>query len=280
LTLNGGGVDLNGNNITVTSLSGSGGTITNNAAATTSTLTVNQGSDTTDYFYSGNIQDGAGIVALATAGSGALTLMGTNTYSGGTNIASTLVMGSASSLPQGSSLTVGDPAALAGGPTLDVQSPVSGRGASSPPAAAVPITMATTALAASSAWWTTISTNTRYGQMLYFANAADTTLADMLAPADIGNHTSGETLTALTTIFDIVLADIANNGGVRDNSQAAITTATSQVFSQYGYVVTPYAASEAAAFLTNAQNFFAPGQGEMLSLTILQYMANNGTSGG
>jgi len=280
LIVNDGILDMNGNSITVASLSGNGGTITNNAASTTSTLTVADDSSATPA-YQGNIQDGTGTVALTVAGSGILTLSGTNTYSSVTLVTSgTLVVTSNDSFSCNSTLIIGDPAAFAGGPTLDVQSPVSGRGASSPPAAAVPITTVTTTPAASPAWWTTISTNTRYGQMLYFANAADTTLADMLAPADIGNHTSGEVLTALTTIFDIVLADIANNGGVRDNSQAAITTATSQIFTQYDYVVTPYAASEVATFLTNAQNFFAPGYGEMLFLTILQYMANNGTSGG
>lgn len=59
------------------------GRITNSVAATTSTLTVNQASNTA---YDGIIQNGSGSVVLTKGGVGNLTLNGANTYTGGTNI--------------------------------------------------------------------------------------------------------------------------------------------------------------------------------------------------
>ena len=85
LTVNSGTLDLNANSITVAALSGSGGTITdNNATAGTTTLTVNQSSNTT---FAGAIQNGATRnLALVKSGTGTLTLSGTNTFSGGTTL--------------------------------------------------------------------------------------------------------------------------------------------------------------------------------------------------
>ena len=83
LTVNGGAVDLNGYTVTVSSLSGTGGLVTNNNSWYTSTLIVSQGADTTNYLYSGDIQDGSSNVGLDVSGSGTLTLGGTSSISGG-----------------------------------------------------------------------------------------------------------------------------------------------------------------------------------------------------
>ncbi|TAE89987.1 MAG: hypothetical protein EAZ81_11540, partial [Verrucomicrobia bacterium] len=72
------------------------GLITNSAATTTSTLTVNQATDTV---YDGTIQNGAGSVALTKSGSGSLTLNGANNFTGGTTVsAGTLRVGNATAL--------------------------------------------------------------------------------------------------------------------------------------------------------------------------------------
>ena len=87
-----GTLDLNGMSEGLTTLNGSG-TVTNNAASTTSVLTFGYvstastgGADT----FAGTITNGAGglgVLTLTVSGGGALTLTGTNnTYSGGTTI--------------------------------------------------------------------------------------------------------------------------------------------------------------------------------------------------
>jgi fibronectin-binding autotransporter adhesin len=86
VTLNSAGtLDLNGFNETVGSLTGTG--IIQNQAAGTSTLTAGTGGSTT---FSGTIRNnsgaGSGIVALTKAGSGTLTLSGTNSHTGLTNV--------------------------------------------------------------------------------------------------------------------------------------------------------------------------------------------------
>ncbi|MCC0035161.1 MAG: autotransporter domain-containing protein [Hoeflea sp.] len=75
-TVNGGILDLNGHDLTMSALSGSGGTVALGNAA----LTVNQ-SGTTSY---GGVISGTG--SLTKSGAGTLTLTGTNTHSGGTTI--------------------------------------------------------------------------------------------------------------------------------------------------------------------------------------------------
>ena len=89
LTVNGGTFDVYGWNETVsTTVSGTNGVILNNAAGTTNTLTIGPDNPTGPVFftssYSGNIQNGSGVLALAKVGSGTQTLSGTNTYTGGT----------------------------------------------------------------------------------------------------------------------------------------------------------------------------------------------------
>jgi autotransporter-associated beta strand protein len=84
LTVNSGSVDLNTRSISIPSLNGTGGSITDNGAAGTTTLTVNQSTNTT---YSGVIANGASrTLALVKAGSGTLTLAGRNTYTGATAV--------------------------------------------------------------------------------------------------------------------------------------------------------------------------------------------------
>ena len=101
LTVNGGIFDQNGNAITVTTLTGTGGTITNAG------LMVNNGGN-----FAGVI---AGTGALTNNG-GVLILSGTNTYTGGTVIQSgTLQLNVARALPANTAVTV------AGSGTLSVQ---------------------------------------------------------------------------------------------------------------------------------------------------------------
>ena len=112
LSLSGGTLDLFGTNQTVASLSGNGA-VTNNNPYTTATLTT--GGDNSSQIYYGVLQDGAGSLGLIKVGSGNLTLVGTNVYSGGTTISGgTLQLGTGSFGQDGSigGATVVDNAAL------------------------------------------------------------------------------------------------------------------------------------------------------------------------
>lgn len=77
----GGLFDTNGRNEAFASLEG-GGTVTNSAAGTTSTLTIGGPDWNPDTTFSGVVQDGAGKIALYKSGSGTLTLSGANTFTG------------------------------------------------------------------------------------------------------------------------------------------------------------------------------------------------------
>jgi fibronectin-binding autotransporter adhesin len=85
VTVNGGTLDVNGTTQTIGNLAGTGGTITNNASNSFVALTIGSG-NTGGGNYKGTIADGAGFLALIKNGTGAITLSGTNTYSGGTTI--------------------------------------------------------------------------------------------------------------------------------------------------------------------------------------------------
>jgi autotransporter-associated beta strand protein len=83
--VNGGTLDLNGFNLTMSSLSGTGGTVALGAAA----LAIDQATDTS---YAGAV---TGTGSLTKAGAGTLTLSGANTYTGATTVdAGTLQLGS------------------------------------------------------------------------------------------------------------------------------------------------------------------------------------------
>ncbi|MGO9108944.1 MAG: Calx-beta domain-containing protein [Thermoguttaceae bacterium] len=107
----GGTLDLDGNNLAVTTLNG-GGTIQNSL---TSGGTLTDDTVTTDVF-SGIIQNGpngSGTVALTMAGSGMLTLSGGDTYSGGTTVSQgKLRLGSEGAFPLGTNVTVNGPGTL------------------------------------------------------------------------------------------------------------------------------------------------------------------------
>ena len=86
LHLTDGDLDLNGQSATLSALAGSSFSIISNGAATTSsTLTINGGGA---YSFSGVIQDGLGTVSLVRSGSGTTLFEGANTYSGTTTISS------------------------------------------------------------------------------------------------------------------------------------------------------------------------------------------------
>ena len=103
MAANGGFLDLNGNSVTVSSLSGAAGTITNSTGPQ-ATLTLNQTTATT---FGGTLQDGGGGLYLTKNGSGMLTLTGVNTYSFATTInAGVLEAGAADTFAPNSSVCV------------------------------------------------------------------------------------------------------------------------------------------------------------------------------
>jgi fibronectin-binding autotransporter adhesin len=130
LTMSGGTLDFYGTSQTVNSLSGSGTLTNSNTGA--AMLTIGGGTSTT---FSGAIRNGAGTMALTMDGAGTLVLSGTNTFSGGTIVnAGTLILDSPAAVLDGSSLTVGEPGALA------VFAPASAASApSAAPAGAAPV---------------------------------------------------------------------------------------------------------------------------------------------
>ena len=91
-------LDLAGFSTTVSSFSGAAGSVTNSVSGI-STLTAAQSGTTT---FGGSIVDGNGQVALYLQGGGKLTLLGTNSYTGGTTVnAGTLALGATGTLGNG-----------------------------------------------------------------------------------------------------------------------------------------------------------------------------------
>lgn len=125
LTVNGGTLNMAGQNLTVGNLTGSGGIISGSSGART--LTIGQGNGTGGNF-SGAIQNGSGgTTALTKTGNGTITLSGTNTYSGATLISGgTLAVNG--SLSNTSSVTVQTGAALQGSGTISSAVTIQGNG--------------------------------------------------------------------------------------------------------------------------------------------------------
>jgi fibronectin-binding autotransporter adhesin len=105
--VNSGGLfDLNSRNEAIALLLGSG-TVTNTALGTTSTLTIGDPDWNPDSIFSGQLQDGAGAVALVKTGTGSFTLSGSNGYTGGTTVnGGILVRGSANAFVNNTAYTV------------------------------------------------------------------------------------------------------------------------------------------------------------------------------
>ena len=104
LAVNGGTLDMAGVGATVASLSGASGVVTNNAAGTLATLSVNQSAGTV---FNGAINDGAGQAGLYKTGPGTLTLNNTNAYSGPTTVGQGLLYaGVAGALSTSSAFTI------------------------------------------------------------------------------------------------------------------------------------------------------------------------------
>lgn len=111
--------DLNGHSQTLNGLTWSNGTlhIRNNAASTTSVLTLSPAANANNYSTAGftTIDDGAGVVALVKSGAFSQNLEGTHTYSGATTI-------DGGKLSLGPAATIGNTVslAIAAGATFDV----------------------------------------------------------------------------------------------------------------------------------------------------------------
>jgi autotransporter-associated beta strand protein len=101
-------LDLAGFATNVNGLWGNG-TIDNSSGSSTLAVGNNDASST----FAGTIQNSEGSLGLLKAGTGALTLSGTNDFSGGTVVADgTLILTNSEALAEGSSLTVGDASAF------------------------------------------------------------------------------------------------------------------------------------------------------------------------
>ncbi len=105
----GGLFDFNGRNEGFRGMTGTGGAIRNDAADTTSVITLGESTVEGDtYSYAGSIGDGAGVIGLVKTGGGTQTLEGLNTYTGDTDIREgTLALGAGGSISGSSTIIVG-----------------------------------------------------------------------------------------------------------------------------------------------------------------------------
>ena len=99
LAVNGGFLDLNGQSLSVGTLSGSSGGVVTSAVAGAASLAVNQ---TGNSGFAASIQNGAGVVSLAKSGIGVLHMSGSNSYSGATTVTGGQVRTAASGVADGS----------------------------------------------------------------------------------------------------------------------------------------------------------------------------------
>ena len=121
-----GTLTLSGRNASVGSLSGDSTATIENNHTTAATFTSTASSDTT---FAGVIQNGAsGTLAFTKAGSGALTLSNTHTYTGATTISNgTVNLTSTGSIAAGSTVTVSSTGTLHGSGTVNGDLQVSGK---------------------------------------------------------------------------------------------------------------------------------------------------------
>ena len=99
LAVNGGVLDLNGQSLSVGTLSGSSGGVVTSAVAGAASLAVNQ---TGNSGFAASIQNGAGVVSLAKSGIGVLHMSGSNSYSGATTVTGGQIRTAASGVADGS----------------------------------------------------------------------------------------------------------------------------------------------------------------------------------
>jgi fibronectin-binding autotransporter adhesin len=114
VVVNAGALDLAGNALTLTSLSGTSeaGAITSSVAGALVVTATSAGNTT----YAGGINDGAATIALTKIGSGTLTLSGSSNYTGGTTISG----GALALSGAGALLSSGSVSLTAAGATLDI----------------------------------------------------------------------------------------------------------------------------------------------------------------
>jgi fibronectin-binding autotransporter adhesin len=105
LAIDGGALDLAGHSVTVPSFSGAAGKVFSSGVDTVATLNIRQFNSTT---FCGSINDGNGLVAVTLQGGGKLVLSGSNTFTGGTEVQSgILIVPNAYGLESGTNLTIG-----------------------------------------------------------------------------------------------------------------------------------------------------------------------------
>jgi autotransporter-associated beta strand protein len=85
LAVNGGVLDLNGQSLSVGTLSGSSGGLVTSSVAGPASLNLNQAGSAD---FAGSIQNGSGVVSLAKSGVGTVFMSGSNSYSGDTTVTS------------------------------------------------------------------------------------------------------------------------------------------------------------------------------------------------
>ncbi|MGD0137345.1 MAG: autotransporter-associated beta strand repeat-containing protein, partial [Tepidisphaeraceae bacterium] len=128
LAFTGAGVlDLNGNSISLSTISGTTGKIDNLLTTGTPTLTISSG---VTQSFGGVIADTQGALALVKAGSGTLNLTGVNTYTGGTTITAGFIKVPASNNLGTGTITVGDALGLQLGTGVNITNTIALNGGS------------------------------------------------------------------------------------------------------------------------------------------------------
>ncbi|MBS0659567.1 MAG: autotransporter-associated beta strand repeat-containing protein [Verrucomicrobia bacterium] len=192
-----GTADLNGNNASLGVIYGTnGGSILNNKANTTSTLTIGGTNQNADF--EGFLRDGAGKLALTKVGTGSQRLYHANTYSGPTNVTGgVLILDTSFSfgpvIPQGSTLTISNATVRTNGTDYNaiLRSPLvlqaggvfSAEGTSSNQHTLGPITFAGGTLSG-------INPDPRYGNYILSGSAVSVTASSLINAAAVQLQTA------------------------------------------------------------------------------------------